>query len=867
MKSLRHYHRKWRIWRNKIQLFKKMTPLMLAVFINKNVNGQDTLNNAAFIKNKNAFNPEIVNTKIDDIFVKIKLVDFDNDGDLDIIGRGKRDEMYEYNLDISLFYIENRGTKNLPYFEVKVNEIGYGFENNSPIFLNSNLEKIKEIRSFKTNNNQSVEENQWNEENASFNYSFDFIFKDFNGDEKFDLITMNSLYYASDSYEFKVSFYENIGSANAPIFDTIPSIVKSNIIPTDSLHANFLNNLYVADIDEDGTIEIIAGFDYEAIYDIEYGNYLKIKLVFIENNGTKTGDFIEIGKIDFQGRPVIRPLPNFITFNDINQDNKIDVGVYLTEKISYRRFASYKSLINKNGNFEPNPLYNSTFYELKSYASYEGSIILSNDFIDLDNDGDVDILMLHETGLYYCGAQCYYNPHFTFYENNGKIGVASGNILFDLDNDGITTENEQNTAENLRLRPKIIHGNYVQLANPNYYIFLDIGTNTITPSLENFTFSPENHTINFDGNVNVNIDTLNFIATFDTSKIDFSIDIANAGGAFRPGFPAYQNIAISGFDYFNKTGIITYHLNENLLLLNSEPPFTSTADGKYFWQMDSIGNRKNSILLSLQVKASTPIGTNINSYCQIEILDFEEKNLVNNVDSTNIRTTGSYDPNDKICNLDPTVEPSEKPFEYTIRFQNTGNDTAFNIVVIDTINTNFDISTFEMIQSSHPYKVEFDKNRTAKFYFYNILLPPSSTNEPASHGFIKYSIQPKQGAGIGTTFTNKADIYFDFNTPITTNETRNIFGVISGINDHQHQQNIASIAYPNPTREKLLIEFNNPEKQATIITIYDINGKQLLQKTIEDNFFSFNTEAFSNGVYLYTIESIVGFGKGKFIKE
>jgi hypothetical protein len=64
-----------------------------------------------------------------------------------------------------------------------------------------------------------------------------------------------------------------------------------------------------------------------------------------------------------------------------------------------------------------------------------------------------------------------------------------------------------------------------------------------------------------------------------------------------------------------------------------------------------------------------------------------------------------------------------------------------------------------------------------------------------------------------------------------------------------------------------LIEFNNPEKQAAIITIYDINGKQLLQKTIEDNFFSFNTEAFANGIYLYTIESIQGFGKGKFVKE
>lgn len=483
---------------------------------------------------------------------------------------------------------------------------------------------------------------------------------------------------------------------------------------------------------------------------------------------------------------------------------------------------------------------------------------------DLDNDSDQDIVLLAQK-YEYC-HYCYSNPFFSFYENNGKIGLGSGKISYDFNNDGIASINEQALANDLFLQPKITTENNTQFANPYFNLFLDIGTNTVTPSLDNFSFTPLNYSIDFDGKAPLNIDTLNFLAVFDTSKIDYAIDIANAS-AFRPGFAAYQNITINGISPYPKTGLVSYHLDEHLILLNANPPFTTEENGNYIWQIDSIGTKKNNISLSLQVKSSTPISTYIISNCQLEILNFDEKNLVNNKDSVFQVVTGSFDPNDKVCNFDPTIEPSNQPFEYTIRFQNTGNDTAFNILVIDTISNNFDLSTFKMLQSSHPYTVDFDKNRTAKFYFYNILLPDSTTNESASHGYVKYSIQAKADAGIGTEFTNKANIYFDFNTPIVTNQTRNVFGIISGINNHQNQSDIASKAYPNPTKSKLLIEFNNPDRQEVIISFYDISGKQVSAQNIYDNFYAFDTKDLPNGLYLYTIESANAFGKGKFVKE
>jgi len=71
---------------------------------------------------------------------------------------------------------------------------------------------------------------------------------------------------------------------------------------------------------------------------------------------------------------------------------------------------------------------------------------------------------------------------------------------------------------------------------------------------------------------------------------------------------------------------------------------------------------------------------------------------------------------------------------YKIRFQNTGTDTAFNIVVLDTLSDLLDVSTFVPLVSSHPYALEIVDSNVLKYSFENIMLPDSNINEPGSHG-------------------------------------------------------------------------------------------------------------------------------------
>lgn len=133
----------------------------------------------------------------------------------------------------------------------------------------------------------------------------------------------------------------------------------------------------------------------------------------------------------------------------------------------------------------------------------------------------------------------------------------------------------------------------------------------------------------------------------------------------------------------------------------------------------------------------------------------------------------SYDPNDKAAIPRGFGENSEIekdwPLHYTIRFQNTGNDTAFLVVLRDTLSESLDWGSLKVHGASHSYSYQLFSNGELKISFENILLPDSTTNLAGSQGFVTYSILPKTNLEIGTRIENRAGIYFDFNPPIITN--------------------------------------------------------------------------------------------------
>lgn len=140
----------------------------------------------------------------------------------------------------------------------------------------------------------------------------------------------------------------------------------------------------------------------------------------------------------------------------------------------------------------------------------------------------------------------------------------------------------------------------------------------------------------------------------------------------------------------------------------------------------------------------------------------------------------SCDPNDKTAV--PTgvggqnVIRANEPIDYKIRFQNTGTDTAFQVVVVDTLSSLLDANSLELGASSHPYRLNIYPGGILHFVFDPIVLPDSNVNEAASHGYLKFKIAQKPNLPEGTLIENQVAIYFDQNEPVFTNTAFHTIG-------------------------------------------------------------------------------------------
>ena len=205
----------------------------------------------------------------------------------------------------------------------------------------------------------------------------------------------------------------------------------------------------------------------------------------------------------------------------------------------------------------------------------------------------------------------------------------------------------------------------------------------------------------------------------------------------------------------------------------------------------------------------------------------------NNLSSLRQVVVGSFDPNDKL--VDEGIKDScyvlhNTTLTYTIRFQNSGTDTAFNIVVRDTLNAYLNVGTLNIISSSHKMHYQILDGNIVSFSFDNILLPDSNKNELDSHGYIKFSISPNVKLDERTIVKNKAYIYFDFNPPICTNEVMNTFVSVLPVEiktSLKQKEENAFTVYPIPVKEFVNIELPDDEYIVKNISIVNSLGTKL----------------------------------------
>ena len=222
--------------------------------------------------------------------------------------------------------------------------------------------------------------------------------------------------------------------------------------------------------------------------------------------------------------------------------------------------------------------------------------------------------------------------------------------------------------------------------------------------------------------------------------------------------------------------------------------------------------------------------------------------------------TTSYDPNDKTGYPTGTtfyhfIYPNQQ-IQYVIRFQNTGTDTAFTVIVRDTLDTDLDIFSVVPGVASHNYDFQMYGPRVLEWRFSNILLPDSNHSEPDSHGFLTFTVNQMLNLPEGTIITNEADIYFDYNAPVVTNNTLHI------VNYFIQTNNVVSITaidnsydilvYPNPITTEINI-VSNKSITGSDYSIFDYTGRIVRTGKIESETQGISLGNLEKGVYILQI--------------
>lgn len=458
------------------------------------------------------------------------------------------------------------------------------------------------------------------------------------------------------------------------------------------------------------------------------------------------------------------------------------------------------------------------------------------------------------------------NSYCTFFPG-GNYYTIVGDCKIDIDGNGCDSNDSGFNLMNFSITNEIESGNIFTNLSGHYEIGVYEGIYTVTPIFENpsyFSISPTSLVVDFP--TQGEIVNQNFCITPNGSHNDLEVTILPLDSA-RPGFDATYKLIYKNKGNTTLSGAVTFEFEDDKMdLVTSTPFYSSQATGLLTYNyinLQPIETREILIKLNINSPMETPavnIGDQLNFTAIINPLSGDE-HLADNTSSLKQIVVGSFDPNDKTC-VEGNVVGSEmigQYVHYVIRFENTGTFPAENIVVKDMIDlTKFDLSTLIPSGSSHPFVSRIAADGKVEFIFENIQLPFDDAN---NDGYIAFKIKTLSSLSVGDTFSNKANIYFDYNFPIETNTATTAIQAL-GSSDFNFSEYVT--LYPNPVKNSLNIIVNN-SISITSMNIYNSLGQLVLVTTNPSE--SIDVSGLKTGSYFVKVFSDKGISTSQFIKE
>lgn len=550
-----------------------------------------------------------------------------------------------------------------------------------------------------------------------------------------------------------------------------------------------------------------------------------------------------------------------------NNTSGLDIGAIdplyaMSPRVGFRGQANINATVNAYDNIfttSGNPWGNISYGYLTRVGG-GASLYLTNTVFNVLSQNQVQLVFNIPSGqamgdyrlyIVISGGQHYLDSVFTVVDAPSYL---SGSIYFDANNNGAFDVGEPP-----------ISGQRVFASPDSAYSFSNnaglfsigavLGTHDVSWQSTNGLFylssSPATYTFTNTGNQTGLDFGLRSTAADYTTAISFNPGIA------RCSWSVVNYVTITNRSNVVSQGTLQVIKSANQTYTGGFSPGTAVISGDTLtWAFSNLQPMGSQTFTYGVVQ---PFSGTVTTRVRVNVTDSGGTPMFSDATSMSQTVTCSYDPNDKAV-IPAGVDSVEHytlfsdTLDYKIRFQNTGTDTAFVVIIRDTIDAGLDLTTLELVASSHPVELSIDSNRAAVFTFNNILLPDSNVDEPGSNGFVRYRIKSLQGLPEKTRVENTAFIYFDLNAPVETNTVWNsMVSVIPTAIEVPVVPSDRAVFFPNPMHDRAFLLFRNEGAEQVMLKVIDIHGREVIQQMTTGDRFELQRGKLAAGVYSYVI--------------
>jgi hypothetical protein len=500
-------------------------------------------------------------------------------------------------------------------------------------------------------------------------------------------------------------------------------------------------------------------------------------------------------------------------------------------------------------------------------------------FMKNGDDGcPLEFQITADPALYYVCTDDAEVSHFTQYFSDNAMTVAvnsycsftpggpyntiTGTALFDANGNGCGPDDLPQPFVKVQMNDGTDSGAAFTTVAGQYTFYTGQGNFTLSPDIENPTFfnlSPSGSIVSFP-TVSGLTQTQDFCISANGVHHDTEVVFAPETVA-RPGFTARYRLVFrnKGNQQENGTVSLTYDASLVQWLTASVGPTTNTGNVLTFDFTGLMPFESRAVVLEFHVSApgDTPpvnVGDYLDFSASVTDMLTDEVPNDNNIE-LHQQVVGALDPNDITC-IEGAVLPITEIgnyLHYIINFENTGTAQAQNVVIRCGVDPDqYDINSLRVENSSAPAEVRVNGS-IVEYIMKNIHL------EIGGHGNILLKIRSDDGLTNGSMVAQKADIFFDYNLPVGTNDAETTYQSLSV---GQHTQDETVSVSPNPASGAVYVKASTDME---LLELFDVQGRLLQVSHPGASSYKLDVSSRQAGIYFIRLETAKGIAIEKVI--